>query len=51
VNTQATIYFPVLPKSEISEAYHSPFTAKGIENGKTKVAVGSGYYKFNFNYK
>jgi alpha-L-rhamnosidase len=51
VNTQATIYFPVLPKSEISEAYHSPFTAKRIENGKTKVAVGSGYYKFNFNYK
>jgi len=51
VNTKATIYFPVLPKYEISEAYHSKFTDTGIEAGKAKVTVGSGYYKFNLKYK
>jgi len=51
VNTKATIYFPVLPKYEISEAYNSKFTDTGIGAGKAKVAVGSGYYKFNLTYK
>jgi alpha-L-rhamnosidase len=51
VNTTATIYFPALPKYEISEEYHSTFTDAGIEAGKAKVAVGSGYYKFNLKYK
>ncbi|NII82674.1 MULTISPECIES: family 78 glycoside hydrolase catalytic domain [unclassified Pedobacter] len=51
VNTTATIYFPVLPKYEISEEYNSTFTDAGIEAGKAKVAVGSGYYKFNLKYK
>lgn len=51
VNTKATIYFPVLPKYEISEEYNSTFTDAGIEAGKVKVAVGSGYYKFNLKYK
>lgn len=51
VNTKATIYFPVLPKYEISEEYNSTFTDAGIEAGKAKVALGSGYYKFNLKYK
>jgi len=51
VNTEATIYFPVLPKYEISEEYNSTFTDAGIEDRKAKVAVGSGYYKFNIKYK
>jgi hypothetical protein len=51
VNTKALIYFPVLPKYEISEEYNSTFSDAGIENGKAKVAVGSGYYKFNLKYK
>lgn len=51
VNTKATIYFPVLPKYEISEEYNSTFTDAGIEAGKAKVTVGSGYYKFNLKYK
>jgi hypothetical protein len=51
VNTKATIYFPVLPKYEISEEYNSTFTDTGIEAGKAKVALGSGHYKFNLKYK
>jgi len=51
VNTKATIYFPVLPKYEISEEYNSTFKGAGVENRKVKVAVGSGYYKFNLKYK
>jgi alpha-L-rhamnosidase len=51
VNTKATIYFPVLPKYEISEENNSAFTDAGIEAGKAKVALGSGYYKFNLKYK
>ncbi|MDQ0966041.1 alpha-L-rhamnosidase [Flavobacterium sp. W4I14] len=51
VNTKATVYFPVLPKYEISEENNSAFTDAGIEAGKAKVALGSGYYKFNLKYK
>jgi len=51
VNTKATIYFPVLPEYEISEENNSTFTDAGIEAGKAKVALGSGYYKFNLKYQ
>ena len=51
VNTRAVVYFPVLPKAELSEENHASFTNAGMENGKTKVTVGSGYYKFNLKYK
>lgn len=51
VNTSAVVYFPALPKAEISEAYNSSFSDAGVENGKTKVSIGSGYYKFNLKYK
>ncbi|CAH0254386.1 hypothetical protein SRABI27_03046 [Pedobacter sp. Bi27] len=51
VNTKATIYFPVLPKYEISEENNSTFTDAGIADGKAKVVIGSGYYKFNLKYK
>lgn len=51
VNTKATVYFPVLPKYTLSEEYNSTIEDAGTENGKTKVTVGSGYYKFNLMYK
>ncbi|TCD28297.1 alpha-L-rhamnosidase [Pedobacter psychrodurus] len=51
VNTKATVYFPVLPKYNISEEYNSSVDDAGVENGKSKVAIGSGYYKFNLDYK
>jgi len=51
VNTKATIYFPVLQKYEISEENNSTFTDAGIADRKAKVALGSGYYKFNLKYK
>jgi len=51
VNTRAVVYFPALPKAELSEENHASFTNAGIENGKTKVAIGSGFYRFNLKYK
>ncbi|QNN44428.1 family 78 glycoside hydrolase catalytic domain [Pedobacter roseus] len=51
VNTRAVVYFPALPKVELLEQNHASFTNAGMENGKTKVAIGSGYYKFNLKYK
>jgi hypothetical protein len=51
VNTKAVVYFPALPKIELSEENHASFTDAGIENGKTKVAIGSGFYRFNLRYK
>lgn len=51
VNTMATVYFPALPKMVIAEEYNSTFTNSGVEKGKTKVSIGSGYYKFNLKYK
>lgn len=50
VNTKATVYFPALPETAIAEKYNATFT-EGVENGKTKVSIGSGYYKFNLKYK
>ncbi|WP_316847951.1 family 78 glycoside hydrolase catalytic domain [Pedobacter psychrodurus] len=51
VNTKATVYFPAFPKSVITEEYNSSFTDADSENGKTKVTIGSGYYKFNLKHQ
>ncbi|TCD12200.1 alpha-L-rhamnosidase [Pedobacter frigidisoli] len=51
VNTKTTVYFPALPETVIAEEYNSTFTNAGIENGKTKISIGSGHYKFNLKYK
>ena len=51
VNTTALVYFPTLPKSTMSEEYNSTFTDAGVENGKSMISIGSGYYKFNLKYK
>ncbi|MDQ0639336.1 alpha-L-rhamnosidase [Pedobacter sp. W3I1] len=51
VNTKATVYFPVLPNYIISEENNSTVENAGTENDKTKIAIGSGYYKFNLTYK
>ncbi|RBQ04014.1 family 78 glycoside hydrolase catalytic domain [Pedobacter miscanthi] len=51
VNTKAVVYFPAYPKSELLEENNASFTDTGIENGKTRVAIGSGYYKFNLKFK
>jgi len=51
VNTKATVYFPACPKSVITEEYNSSFTGLGTENGKVKLTIGSGYYKFNLKHQ
>jgi len=51
VNTKATVYFPALPETVIAEEHNSTFTNAGVESGKTKISIGSGYYKFNLKYK
>ena len=51
VNTKADIYFPALPDTVIAEEYNSTFSDAGVEKGKTKVSIGSGYYKFNLKLK
>ncbi|GAA4206308.1 glycoside hydrolase family 78 protein [Pedobacter jeongneungensis] len=51
VNTKAVVYFPAYPKSELLEENNASFSNAGIENGKTRIAIGSGYYKFNLKFK
>jgi len=51
VNTKAMVYFPVPSKFGIIEEKGSAFKNMGDENGKTKVSIGSGHYKFNLRYK
>lgn len=51
VNTKADVYFPALPETVIVEEHNSTFTDAGVENGKAKVSIDSGYYKFNLKRK
>jgi len=51
VNTKATVYFPASPKSTLTEVYNASFINLDTENNKIKVTIGSGYYKFNLDYK
>ncbi|QPH40215.1 family 78 glycoside hydrolase catalytic domain [Pedobacter endophyticus] len=50
-NTKAVVYFPALPNGIISEENNVAFANSGIENGKAKVSIGSGHYKFNLKYQ
>ncbi|MBC6109460.1 family 78 glycoside hydrolase catalytic domain [Pedobacter fastidiosus] len=50
-NTKAVIYLPTFPNALLTEEYNATFTDLGEEKGKSKLAVGSGYYKFNVQYK
>ncbi|MFC4211014.1 family 78 glycoside hydrolase catalytic domain [Pedobacter lithocola] len=47
VNTTAVVYLPVSSNQKVSEVHNSTFKSLGFENGRSKIAVGSGYYKFN----
>jgi alpha-L-rhamnosidase len=51
VNAKAVIYLPSLAKAVITEEHNAAFTNVGEENGNSKIAVGSGYYKFNVQFK
>ncbi|RYG06680.1 MAG: alpha-L-rhamnosidase, partial [Chitinophagaceae bacterium] len=50
-NTTATVCIPSFPNSILTEEYNTSFTNLAAEDGKSKVAIGSGYYKFNVQYK
>lgn len=47
VNTTAVVYLPVSVSQHIVEEQNSAFKTLGSENGRTKISIGSGYYKFN----
>ncbi|MDY0906345.1 family 78 glycoside hydrolase catalytic domain [Pedobacter sp. CFBP9032] len=49
VNTTATVYLPAAENQTVSEANHIGFKMLGNKNGKAKVAIGSGAYKFKVN--
>ncbi|RYD75407.1 MAG: alpha-L-rhamnosidase, partial [Sphingobacteriales bacterium] len=46
VNTMADIYFPGKNKQTIIDEANPKMGALKFENGKAKITVGSGYYKF-----
>ncbi|PWS33897.1 family 78 glycoside hydrolase catalytic domain [Pedobacter paludis] len=50
-NTKASVYLPGFPNATVKEENNASFTNAGLENGKTKIKIGSGYYKFNVQYK
>ena len=45
-NTSATVYLPTAQKEKIKEESYGDFMFLGIENGKAKINIGSGNYKF-----
>ncbi len=45
-NTTATVYLPAKSIQQVTNLGTSPFTALGYENGRVKIAIGSGTYKF-----
>jgi alpha-L-rhamnosidase len=47
VNTNAVVYLPNLERKYITEVNKNEFKVLGMENGRTKVAIGSGEYKFS----
>ncbi|MFD2287676.1 Bacterial alpha-L-rhamnosidase [Pedobacter petrophilus] len=46
VNTTADIYFPSKLKQTITDEINPRISGLKIENGKAKITVGSGHYKF-----
>ncbi|WP_316848798.1 family 78 glycoside hydrolase catalytic domain [Pedobacter agri] len=47
VNTTAVVYLPVSANQKVNETNNVAFQTIGSENGKTKISIGSGTYKFN----
>ena len=45
-NTTATVYLPASVAHEVKNFGNSTFTALGYENGRIKISIGSGSYKF-----
>ncbi|WP_443947346.1 family 78 glycoside hydrolase catalytic domain [Pedobacter sp. AW1-32] len=45
-NTSATLVLPYLKGQKVSETQQNTFSQMGVENGKTKISIGSGHYKF-----
>lgn len=45
-NTTATVYLPASVAHEVKNLGNSTFTALGYENGRIKISIGSGSYKF-----
>jgi len=46
VNTKADVYFPGKSKQTITDDLNPKMNALSFENGKAKVTIGSGHYKF-----
>lgn len=46
VNTKADVYFPGKTKQTITDELNPKMNALSFENGKAKVTIGSGHYKF-----
>ncbi|SFA38392.1 Alpha-L-rhamnosidase N-terminal domain-containing protein [Pedobacter suwonensis] len=46
VNTTAVVYIPVSASQSLAEIHNAKFQNLGTANGRTQVAIGSGYYKF-----
>ncbi|RYD77072.1 MAG: alpha-L-rhamnosidase, partial [Sphingobacteriales bacterium] len=46
VNTKADVYFPSKTKQTIVEESAPKMNALSFENGKAKITIGSGHYKF-----
>lgn len=46
VNTKAEVYFPSKSKQTITDEANPRMNALRFENGKAKITIGSGYYKF-----
>ncbi len=45
-NTTATVYLPATSNKDVINLGNAPFTTLGYENGRIKIAIGSGSYKF-----
>lgn len=48
-NTSAMVYLPITGMQRVTESTGAQFTNLGIELGRTKIALGSGQYKFKVN--
>ncbi|WP_316739499.1 family 78 glycoside hydrolase catalytic domain [Pedobacter aquatilis] len=46
VNTKADVYFPGKAKQTITDELNPKMSALIIENGRAKITIGSGHYKF-----
>jgi alpha-L-rhamnosidase len=49
VNTSATVFLPAVENQQVSELDQLPIKVLGRENGRIKIALGSGKYKLKVN--